>query len=153
MDKKIRSQIKFEIKQIDELFESYSVLFSHIHKRTPNLVEITAAASVLHSFYNGLENIFLTIAKGLDESVPLGEKWHRELLMQMADTNPKRGPVLNQETVQELAKYLAFRHYFRHSYSFFLDWKEMKVLVEPLEDEWKRIKDEVLEFLGKQIDL
>jgi hypothetical protein len=60
------------------------------------LVEITATASVLHSFYNGLENIFLTIAKGLDESVPSGAKWHRELLMQMADTNPKRGPVLNQ---------------------------------------------------------
>lgn len=72
MDKKIRSQIEFEIKQIDELFQSYSVLFSRVQKKTPNLIEITAVASVLHSFYNGLENIFLTIAKGLDESVPSG---------------------------------------------------------------------------------
>ena len=147
MDKKIKSQIIFEIKHIDEFFASYADLFSRVQKRAPDLVEVTAVASVLHSFYNGLENIFLAIAKGIDKAVPSGEQWHRELLMQMADTNPKRGPVLSQETVQDLAKYLAFRHYFRHSYSFFLDWKEMKVLVEPLEDNRIGLKDRLMKFL------
>lgn len=150
MDRKIKSQVKFEIKQIDELFQSYADLFNRVRNRSPDLVEITAIASVLHSFYNGMENIFLTIAKGIDESVPLGEQWHRELLIQMAEQTPDRNRVLTQETVQCLAKYLAFRHYFRHSYSFFLEWKELKELVDPLEGDWKRIKNEILLFLNNK---
>jgi hypothetical protein len=38
---------------------------------------MTALASVLHSFYNGLENIFLSIARHVDQQVPTGDRWHR----------------------------------------------------------------------------
>lgn len=62
---KVISQVKFEIGQIDHLFESYADLLEQAQKKAPDLVEITAVASVLHSFYNGLENIFLSIAKGM----------------------------------------------------------------------------------------
>jgi len=40
----------------------------------------------LHSFYNGLENIFKLIAKKIDEQNPTSERWHIELLDQMAKT-------------------------------------------------------------------
>ncbi len=63
LDEKVISQIKFETGQIDLLFEAYADLLDRVQKRTPDLVEVTAVASVLHSFYNGLENIFLSIAK------------------------------------------------------------------------------------------
>lgn len=83
MDEKVASQISFEIGQIDELLKSYSDLLKQTQTQTPNLVEITALASVLHSFYNGLENIFLTIAKKIDQKVPETTHWHRDLLTQM----------------------------------------------------------------------
>jgi len=67
---RIISQVKFEIGQIDQLFESYADLLEQAQKKAPDLVEVTAMASVLHSFYNGLENIFLSIAKGIDQDVP-----------------------------------------------------------------------------------
>ncbi len=74
MAEKIISQIKFEIEQIDRLFELYADLLEQVQKGTPGLVDATAVASVLHSFYNGLENVFLSIAKGIDADVPAGAR-------------------------------------------------------------------------------
>jgi len=59
---RVVSQVKFEMGQIDHLFESYTELLSRVQTRPPDLVEMTAVASVLHSFYNGLENIFMSVA-------------------------------------------------------------------------------------------
>lgn len=50
MHRKVISQISFEIGQEDRLFESYSALLEKVKTETPDLVEITALASVLHSF-------------------------------------------------------------------------------------------------------
>jgi len=57
------SLIKFEVKSINRLlFESYASLLELPQRKELNLVEMTALASVLHSFYNGVENIFQYIA-------------------------------------------------------------------------------------------
>lgn len=147
MHEKVASQISFEIGQIDELLESYSELLKRTQTETPNLVEITALASVLHSFYNGLENIFLTVAKKIDQKVPKTTQWHRDLLTQMTKTTSKRGQVLTTDTANGLADYLGFRHFYRHSYSFFLEWDELNKLVGPLDETWKRVKKELQVFL------
>ena len=111
------------------------------------MVDVTAVASVLHSFYNGLENIFLSIAKGIDADVPTGAQWHRDLLTKMAESTPNRGPVLTTETAHQLADYLGFRHFYRHSYSFFLEWDELEKLVTPLAKVWGQVKDELELFV------
>lgn len=114
---------------------------------SPSLVELTALASVLHSFYNGLENIFLSIAKGIDKNVPTGAQWHRELLTQMTLATEKRASVITSETAQQLSNYLSFRHFYRHSYSFFLEWNELEKLVTPLSEVWQQVKQELQAFL------
>ena len=65
MTNRVISQIEFELGQIEQLFEAYVDLLDRRNKKKPDLVEITALASILHSFYNGLENIFLSIPKVL----------------------------------------------------------------------------------------
>jgi hypothetical protein len=144
----VSSQVRFEIGQIDQLFESYADLLKRVQKTTPDLVEVTAVASVLHSFYNGLENIFLSIAKGIDADVPTGSQWHRDLLTRMTDATANRGPVLMADMAQRLSGYLGFRHFYRHSYSFFLDWAEVENLVTPLAEVWDQAKYELQLFLG-----
>ncbi len=81
---KAASQIRFEMQQIGQLLEFYRGLLEKCRHEEPDLVEVTAVASVLHSFYNGIENIFLSIAKKIDKNVPSGTQWHRDLLVQMA---------------------------------------------------------------------
>jgi hypothetical protein len=144
---KVISQVQFEIGQIDLLLDSYSDLLERLEKNVPDLVESTAIASVLHSFYNGLENIFLSIAKGIDRDVPASAQWHRDLLNRMTEATAERKPVLTAETSEQLSEYLGFRHFFRHSYSFFMEWDELEKLVTPLKKVWARTKDELESFL------
>jgi hypothetical protein len=51
--------------------------------------------------------------------------------------------------VYRLADYLGFRHFYRHSYSFYLEWDELEKLVVPLAEIWERTKDELQIFLGR----
>ena len=108
--------------------------------------ETTAVASVLHSFYNGVENIFLRISKEIGESVPAGERWHRDLLTRMTNPVSGRAAVISTNLPQELAEYLGFRHFYRHSYSFFLDWVEMAELAGALRDTWGRVRSSLTCF-------
>ncbi|WP_068963387.1 hypothetical protein [Desulfosporosinus sp. BG] len=75
----LRSQIIFEIKQIDELFTSFSELLEKSKVEEPTLIELTAIGSILHSFYNGIENIFKTIGKNIDGKIPSGNHWHKQI--------------------------------------------------------------------------
>jgi hypothetical protein len=42
---------------------------------------------------------------------------------------------------------LGFRHFYRHSYSFFLEWGELEELVTSLAEVWDQVKDELQLFL------
>jgi len=149
--KKAVEQINFEIGQIDRLFEEYADLLKQAQRKEPSLVELTAMASVLHSFYSGLENIFLSVAKGIDQDIPAGAEWHRKLLKQMTEATPNREPLLSVRVFQQLIEYLGFRHFYRHSYSFFLNWERLELLVTPLPEIWEQTRDEIQQFL-KQIE-
>jgi len=147
LTEQVTTQVEFEITQIDRLFEAYADLLERSQRSTPELVEMTALASVLHSFYNGVENIFLSVAKGLDKDVPTGFEWHGELLVRMTQARPSRGQVISAELAQKLTDYLGFRHFYRHSYSLFLEWSKLEKLVIPLQEVWTQVKKEVRLFL------
>lgn len=55
--------------------------------------------------------------------------------------------MLSADATRRLADYLAFRHFYRHSYSFFLSWIELEKLVTELEDVWHQIRRELQRFL------
>jgi len=109
---------------------------------------MTATASVLHSFYNGIENLFLSIARRIDKIVPSDSHWHRDLLIQMTTDSDTRQSVISTDSKEKLADYLGFRHFYRHSYSFLLEWNELKKLVYPLRDVWAQVKNEIESFLA-----
>ncbi len=148
MTERVVSHVRFELAQIEQLLEVYADLFTRVQQRPPDLVEITAVASVLHSFYNGLENIFLAIAKGCDHQVPTGAQWHRDLLAQMMQVTEHRSRVLSAALTQKLRNYLGFRHVYRHSYAFFLEWTELRELVTALPAIWMQMKAELALFLA-----
>ena len=148
MTEKVISQVKFEVSQIDELFKSYSSILRIIRKEEPDLIEVTAFASILHSFYNGLENIFLCIVRRIDRNIPTGDRWHRDLLYQMGKAIPERKQVLSSKTIDKLTEYMGFRHYYRYSYSFSLKWEEIEKLIVPAKNIWQQIKNELEIFLN-----
>ena len=57
---KVISSIEFELSQMDKNLNQYENLLRDAAEEKPDLVEMTAIASVLHSFYNGIENMFFS---------------------------------------------------------------------------------------------
>ena len=148
MFKEVIKRLRFEITQIDKLLSVYSDLLDRADKDAPGLVECTAIASVLHSFYNGVENICLVIAKKFDKNVPNGAHWHAELLHKMRATTLKRPPVLTEQSYDRLTEYLGFRHLFRHVYPFHMEWERLEEPVQSLVSVWRQLKTEIEAFLS-----
>jgi len=65
----------------------------------------------------------------------------------MAQETAYRGAAISTELAQKLATYLGFRHFYRHSYSFFLEWDKLQELVTSLRAIWAQTKEELHEFL------
>jgi hypothetical protein len=140
LDKIVIEQINFKINDIDKLFKEYELIFEKIKVQEPDLFDMTIIGSVLHSFYNGIENIFEIIAKNIDKSIPTGNKSHQELLHQMASENNKRSELISEELYFRLREYATFRHFYRHAYSFQLNWLKMKPLVDNMYFTWDEVK-------------
>lgn len=146
--KRALAQVNLELELIGQHFSAYGELLERARQSEPNLIETTALASVLHSFYSGLENIFQTIAKEDDGGLPNSAQWHRDLLWQMARATAQRPAVISAATAQRLLAYLSFRHFYRHNYSFFLDWHELSKLVQPLPEVWAQTRQDFKGFLA-----
>jgi len=145
---KIVEEIETECKRIEQLFHDYGPLLEKVKRREPDFFEMGSLALLLHSFYNGLENIFNRIARKIDKNLPDGREWHKELLDLMTRQTEKRSHVvLSDRTHKELKEYLGFRHFSRHSYAFDLNWDLMKDLVLMLEDIKERTIDDIKSFL------
>jgi len=142
-------KIQFEISELDNLISSYSNLLKMAQIKELDLIEKTALAYVLHSLYNGIENIFLVIVKAIDKKVPSNYLWHRELLDQISQKTATRPAVISSELKESLLEYLGFRHVVRHIYSTNLDAERMKNLVIHLDLVWQSFKQEIKQFLSQ----
>lgn len=104
---------------------------------------------LLHSFYNGCENIFRTIAAFFENDIQTGA-WHRDLLRRMKLEIPEYRPRLISDNLYSiLDDFRAFRHRFRHSYSFELDWEREKVVARRLEPALQMLQEEISAFLAR----
>lgn len=147
--------IKVDLAQLDLLLATYTSLIDQVQQQSPDVVELAALATVLHSYYNGVESIFLAVARLLDKQLPEGNRWHRELLAQVARPTMTRPALLSPSLETRLTVYLAFRHYFRHSYAFTLDWARLEPLVRELRSVHATLHREIevfLNFLTRQSD-
>jgi len=147
LDEKLKIRVAFEISQIDKLLNDSKPLLDLCKLKTPDFIEISAAAMLLHSFYNGIENILRLIIKFYDTQLPNDIKWHMELLEKAFVSNENRKEIFNIELQQPLDEYLKFRHFVRHSYGFQLDWERMEDLVMGINNVWDKVKNDINAFI------
>ena len=87
-------------------------------------LELAGVGALLQSFYNGIENILKQLAHWRGRDLPEGPSWHRDLLNSVQSDG-----IISQQTAADLKQYLAFRHFFSHSYAIQLDAEKTKPLV------------------------
>ncbi|HHY91938.1 MAG TPA: hypothetical protein GX511_01195 [Firmicutes bacterium] len=109
--------------------------------------QLRALGSVLHDFYVAVENIFETIAREIDESLPSDPAWHVALLKQMTLVVPELRPaVIGKTTAAKLDQYRAFRHVFRNVYGFNLDSDRLRRLLTDLPSTLTALRNDLKAF-------
>ena len=118
----LSERIKAELENIDEVIEEIPA-----YSRLPHLssLELAGVATLLHNFYNGVENILKKVLFSHRISIPEGGSWHRDLLERAA-----MDKIISDGCKDHLLKYLAFRHFFSHAYALDLQPDKMEPLVE-----------------------
>lgn len=140
---KLTDKIQAEYENIDkiihELPEKENISFLPF-------LEIAGVATILHNFYNGIENIIkLSLS---EKNIPLPESgsWHKDLLKLAVNNN-----IITESTMLKLGEYLAFRHFFSHAYALDLYGEKLEPLVENIKEVYSSFQKDVSSFL-KQIN-
>jgi hypothetical protein len=148
LDEIVKTKIAHEISRIDKALSDVSPLLNLCKiKEQPDIIEMTAAAQVLHSFYNGVESIIVLFFKYINEKLPNDLRWHKTMLEMAFGKNSKNIKILNENIKKDLENYLSFRHFIRYSYSSELDWTEMGPLIKEIENMWQIIKKDFELFI------
>ena len=139
-------QIRDELAQIERIVSNVRSDWDGFLRKGDD-VYLKAVAYDLHGFYTGLERVFQSVADTIDDHVPAGENWHKDLLFQMAkEIVSVRPALLSEETVAFLEEYLKFRHRVRNIYSFNLIPERVKGLVEKLPGIHKQVRSNLEDF-------
>ena len=110
-------------------------------------IYLDSVALNLHGFYSGLERFFELIGKHIDQNLPIGETWHRDLLERMAqDVTGVRPSVISQESERQLDSFRRFRHLVRNLYATNLVPEKMASLMDELPQLWPKLQKELLAF-------
>jgi len=139
----LRGLIEDELRTLERVVREMEELLSALDN-SPTRTELRAMASILHDFYNGIENIFRRIAVQLGEGLPRGEYWHIDLLNQMTiQQEGKRRAVIDEPLRALLKEYLDFRHFFRHAYGLTLDWAKIRLLAEGMRESFEKLRTQL----------
>jgi hypothetical protein len=115
--------------------------------KIPDMIEKSAVALLLQSFYNCIENIIIMIIKHFDGKLPNSSKWHKELLEKAFEESEKHRPIFRGEIKIILNDYMSMRHFIRHTYGFRLNWEQMQELTNGINDIWIIVKDDLNKFI------
>jgi len=143
----LREKSELELKRLRELVDINLQIFSRFSGKEPDKIEKIALAALLHSFYNGIENIFRCVVNEFSEELPQGAHWHQQLLNSMASSNKKRKAVITEQLKNSLKENLAFRHTFRSIYALEIEWSKMEQLAKSMPAVFKEFKKEFEAFL------
>lgn len=147
----LRADINEELSKMHKVVEEFQPFVSKLDMSSEQVssYDTMVIGYLLHSFYNGCENIFRSIARFFENEVEPGA-WHRDLLRRMKLEVPEYRPrVISHELYLLLDDFRGFRHRFRHSYSFELDWEREKVVAKKLEPTFALLQDQISLFLAQ----
>lgn len=135
----LRAMVDAEFENIERILREFP------SGDSPDLstLEIAGTAALLHNIYNAVENILKQTVLASEMALPTGDSWHRDLLS-LAGGNG----VLSLETVEELKRYLAFRHFFSHGYAVDLEMARMAPLVSDVSHVCQTLREEIYEWVA-----
>jgi hypothetical protein len=141
---RIRTELAFLDQEVADAVEAWNR--ARLSPEDDSLL-LKAAALSLHSVYSGLERVFEQIARHVDQQLPDGDSWHRDLLFQMSEAREGVRPALISVTeAVKLQPYLGFRHVVRNIYTYNLMPARIEELIGGLTELWPRLRARLAGF-------
>jgi hypothetical protein len=143
----LAARIINEIEKLKQLHDQHLADFPETPENEPTNVEKAAIGYTLHNFYNGCENIFRAVSEYYENNLN-SPRYHRDLLERMTLDIPKIRPrLISDRLFVDLDDFLAFRHKFRHLYSFEIEWEKEKQVLDKYNSTHKKMLRELQQFL------
>jgi DNA polymerase III delta prime subunit len=150
----VKENVFKEINRIRDELSQIDIIISHALRdwnefiRNSDEAYLKAVAYDLQGFYTGLERIFKSVANTIDDRIPEGENWHKELLEQMTmEIEGVRPAMLSNIARDLLDEFMRFRHRVRNIYSFNLIPERVKNLVEKLPEAYEKAEGDISAFI------
>jgi hypothetical protein len=77
---------------------------------------LSGAGAQIQSVYTGIEFVVRNILNEIDQALPSGDAWHKELLNQANSQVDLRPPLISDSCYELLDSLRGFRHFIRNSY-------------------------------------
>ncbi|EFK11263.1 putative toxin-antitoxin system, antitoxin component [delta proteobacterium NaphS2] len=151
----LKADVQDELAKIEKLAGDFRSIENKLDLSEDVLpyYDCAAIGYYLHSFYNGCENIFRSVARFFENDLG-ADSWHSDLLKRMKLSIPGYRPaVIDEELYRLLNDFRAFRHIFRHSYSFELDWEKERLVAKKLQAATKMFRRQIGRFLTALEDI
>ena len=146
---KLIQRITDERLKIERVIGSITELLQEIEVAVPRhrkfFEELTAKKLV--EVYSGIERIFERIASEIDMHTPSGNRWHNDLLEQMAKQQLERPPVISQKTLLRLKELLDFRHKVNNIYGDELIYEKAEEHAKPVTELFTTVSEELDTFI------
>jgi len=146
--KLLKSKIIDDLQSIKRIYDKLNREKGKI-ENTPNEAQLINIGYYLHNLYNAFENIFLNVADVFENQVREKSRWHNSLQKRMTlnieDIRPK---AISRETSNYLDELRRFRHIFRHSYDYEIDWERLKIVLKKADKLQGIYEKEIRDFIG-----
>lgn len=145
----LAAELRADLKNIETIAACLDDVRRQARQRPLTALEVSGAAHWLEGFYTAVEDLFTRIARTVDQDMPAGEQWHRELLERMAlDVPAVRPAVIGSTLAATLDEYRRFRHRARHVYSPPVpEWEKFSHLVAGLPEVMGQLRQSVRDFI------
>jgi hypothetical protein len=132
--------------QVSEIEDIYNKLEDRRKKRGKAGIE--SIGYQLHNLYCAFEDLFKIVAESFENHIQDKTKYHMELLRRMTiSIEGVRPPLLSRESYMMLDNLRSFRHFFRHAYSYELDARKVRIVLDDADKLRKIFKRDVEIFL------
>ncbi|MFQ6126500.1 MAG: hypothetical protein ACE5R6_18090 [Candidatus Heimdallarchaeota archaeon] len=122
----LQGDIQAQIREIEKIYVRIGE-----RKNKKGIANLESLGYQLHNLYCAFEDLFKIVADYFENNIEEKKKYHRELLVRMTvSIEGIRPALLSEESHKLLDSLRAFRHFFRHAYTYELEPKKVKIVLE-----------------------
>lgn len=132
------TQIEHEIENIESELQLVETLLRTHRNRELDEIETRAAALSLSTTYTGMEKALQHVLRWKHRVEVRGANWHSALLDEATEHQ-----VISPATGATMRRFLAFRHFVRHAYTFEIDSEMIGAILEKCPELVHRFADEI----------